>query len=96
LLILSAGAESVFYAKDIPLANLKGLFSGALNRITHFAMWGKLKASLHRSHHGSILTRINHLSDLLEPPAGLRHAAAFALRDDANGVAVEFQLHLFI
>ena len=86
----------MFYAKDIPLANLKEVFSGALNRITHFAMWGKLKAGLNGPHHRSNLTRINHLSDLLKPPAGLRHAAALARRDSAIGVAVECQLHLFI
>jgi hypothetical protein len=43
-----------------------------------------------------ILTRINHLANLVKPPAGLGHPAAAALYRAGHGVAVKSEFELFI
>ena len=46
----------------------------------------ELKTRLHRSSYRMILTRINHLANLVKPPAGLWHPAAAALYRAGHGL----------
>jgi hypothetical protein len=86
----------VFYAKGILLANLNRPISGVLSRIRQLPLGRELKTRLHRSSYRMILTRINHLANLVKPPAGLGHPAAAALYRAGHGVAVKSEFELFI
>jgi len=86
----------VFYAKGILLANLNRPISGVLSRIRQLPLGRELKTRLHRSAYRMILTRINHLANLVKPPAGLWHPAAPPLYRAGHGVAVKSEFELFI
>ena len=85
----------MFYAKGILLANLNRPISGVLSRIRQLPLGRELKTRLHRSSYRMILTRINHLANLVKPPAGLWHPAAAALYRAGHGVAVISEFELF-